>query len=391
MGKRISIIVTVLILFTLAGFSQVHAGGGPFNQLGFPGANSRSCGTWQASGLSGQASPGWFATYRLTDADGHLLAVGLIPRLPADGKVSGGFLRRPTRNPIQFSATAYYRGDVYSIGVVYANNPCIGPAASPTPIPITPSSTPFIPSPTPIPLSATPTFIAPNTTIVTCNFTLTEGYFTQSNAPFVRLRVNLASNLNIELGSAVAPVSNAYYAVSVSYPTQPEGTRLIISIGGWNGSQYVGPATIFGQDCAGTGGTPTFVPSVVPSATSTPSPSVNYHIEYFTADQTSIPAGGCVVLSYWVVGAQQITLYGSNWSGGPEIITDNPNQRTNCPSAAGNYVPGQPVVYTLNVTYLNGQTESRSITIQVGLPATPTLVPTVDSTNTPLPTFAPRS
>src|SRR5207248_2282669 len=110
---------------------------------------------------------------------------------------------------------------------------------------------------------------------------------------------------------------------------------------------------------------------------------VDYHIEYFKADRTTIPAGGCVVLSYWVVGAQQITLQGSNWPNGPEIITDNPSQQTVCPSAAGNYVPGQPVVYTLSVTYLNGKTESRAITIQVLLPApspvpslTPSLVPT---------------
>jgi len=124
------------------------------------------------------------------------------------------------------------------------------------------------------------------------------------------------------------------------------------------------------------------MPFPLPTATIPWAPANDYRIAYFTADQTTIPVGGCVTLSYWAVGARQITLHGSNWRSGPEIIKDNPNQRTVCPSASGAFSPRQPVVYTLAVIYLNGRFDSNRITIRA-LPAAPSPVPS------PVPTIGP--
>lgn len=113
-----------------------------------------------------------------------------------------------------------------------------------------------------------------------------------------------------------------------------------------------------------------------------------YRIVYFTADRTVIEPGGCVTLSYWVVGARLVALYGSNWTTGPEIIRDNPNQRVVCPSAAGGYVPGAPVTYTLGALLLNGQIDHRSVTIITDRPsgtATRTPVPPYVASPTPPP------
>jgi hypothetical protein len=83
----------------------------------------------------------------------------------------------------------------------------------------------------------------------------------------------------------------------------------------------------------------------------------------FTADTTVIPAGGCVVLSWNVPRAVQLTMKGSNWPEGSSMEAENIGTTTACPSAAGRYVPDEPVIYTLTAIYGDGSSETRTITI----------------------------
>lgn len=132
---------------------------------------------------------------------------------------------------------------------------------------------------------------------VTCSRTTLRGR-TELAAPFVRIQVVLASDLTVKLADQVVAVRNradARYRVVVDYWQQVEGTQLIISVGEWDGQQYLRPATMVGRACRGGGGrasatplpsfTPTFPP---PLASATP---VGNHIAYFTADTVIIPAG----------------------------------------------------------------------------------------------------
>ncbi|MFN8371408.1 MAG: hypothetical protein U0694_00815 [Anaerolineae bacterium] len=215
---------------------------------------------------------------------------------------------------------------------------------------------------------------------VTCVRTRIEGV-TEVSARYVRVQVTLASDLTNVLASRVVRVGrNQRFSATLNYPRQREGTLLVVSAGEWDGSQYLRPATISSAACSSSGNTTPTVPpppTLFPTPTWVPTlpPTPQNGIAYFTADRTSIEEGGCVTLSYWVVGAQSVTLFGSNWTGQPEVINDNPNQRIVCPSAAGGYVPGQPVTYTLNAVLLDGSSVSASVTIQVGTLPTPAPTP----------------
>lgn len=108
---------------------------------------------------------------------------------------------------------------------------------------LTPTWTP------PIGLSATPSAIPAPLVKVTCSWTQVTGYI-ELSAPFVRLTVSLASPTIQEIGSASAPVQpDGSYSVTVTYPEQSVGTRLIGGYGEWDGTSWLRPATTFGADC----------------------------------------------------------------------------------------------------------------------------------------------
>jgi hypothetical protein len=77
-----------------------------------------------------------------------------------------------------------------------------------------------------------------------------------------------------------------------------------------------------------------------------------------------------------------VTLLGSNWGTEIPAIVENPGAAIVCPSAARNYVDGEPVTYTLTATTFDGQQQSQSITINVLLPGTE--VPEFPPTPTPV-------
>jgi hypothetical protein len=112
---------------------------------------------------------------------------------------------------------------------------------------------------------------------VSCGSTRVRGV-TEVAAPYVRVTVSLASDLSVQLAERTVSVSNrigARYDTTLNYTQQPEGTRLIISVGEWDGQQYLRPATLMAQNCGRNGRvTPTFIPSptFVPSPTPTALP-----------------------------------------------------------------------------------------------------------------------
>jgi hypothetical protein len=223
---------------------------------------------------------------------------------------------------------------------------------------------------------------------VTCSMTTLAGSV-EVNARYVRVQVSLASNLGVTLATKVVPVHKNGYKAVLPYTRQPEGTRLIIAVGEWDGTNYLQPAYLFGQDCNSGNVQPTATldyPTPVASPTSeyyppTPTAIGGGYIAYFVSDAWTIPAGGCVTLSWWAVDVSQVTLLGSNWGTQEPQIVENPSTTMVCPSAASNYIDGQPVTYTLTATTFDGQQQSQYITIEVLLPGT--TVPESSPTPTP--------
>lgn len=86
---------------------------------------------------------------------------------------------------------------------------------------------------------------------VGCSRTVAVGKI-ETPAKFVRVTVTLASDLSQTLATKVVPVRrNGRYAAFVAYPAQARGTHLIVSVGEWDGTSYLRPATLLGADCAG--------------------------------------------------------------------------------------------------------------------------------------------
>jgi hypothetical protein len=210
-----------------------------------------------------------------------------------------------------------------------------------------------------------------DTLSVTCTRTRIKGR-TEIEADSVRVQIVLASNLMEVVATKIVSVNaNGEYSAALSYSRFTTDTLLVVSVGEWDVQQekYLMPATIQSRYCNPKGGkAPVAAPLVPLPATPafTPIPmDINAHVEYFTADPNQITADGCTTLAYWVVGAQSLTLTNSNSTAAPEVISDNPNTRTICPSQSLGYVPGAPIVYTLDILYLNGLTERRSVTLTV--------------------------
>jgi hypothetical protein len=102
-----------------------------------------------------------------------------------------------------------------------------------------------------VPLQAPPAHAATvDWSTVYCQITFVRGRI-ESTAPYVKVAVTLASDLSRPIASTVVRVwADQYYYAFLRYPLQPKGTRLIISAGEWDGSKYVAPANLIGQDCA---------------------------------------------------------------------------------------------------------------------------------------------
>lgn len=99
---------------------------------------------------------------------------------------------------------------------------------------------------------------------VQCTYTTASGQV-EVSAPEVRIQIVLASNLTTVLATGVFPVdSGGSYAAKLEYPTQVEGTLLVIAIGEWDGQKYVRPATMTSAPCAGGGLIP--MPTATPTA-----------------------------------------------------------------------------------------------------------------------------
>lgn len=129
----------------------------------------------------------------------------------------------------------------------------------PTPLPTPTSATPtptetMLPTPAPTWTPTTESNITPSATPlpenkVTCSWTQVSGYV-ELSAPYVRVTVSTAAFPITQIGEATGQVSqDGSYSVTVSYPIQPAGTRLIVSYGEWDGASWLRPATLFGADC----------------------------------------------------------------------------------------------------------------------------------------------
>ena len=115
----------------------------------------------------------------------------------------------------------------------------------------------------------------------TCQSVTVRGK-TEVNTSFVRVQVVLASNLTNVITQQVVPTrpraGAAYKAVlDIRKAHLTEGTLLVISVGEWDGTRYLRPATLTGIECNRNGGTriptPTPLPTLVASPTWVVSPT----------------------------------------------------------------------------------------------------------------------
>jgi len=109
----------------------------------------------------------------------------------------------------------------------------------------------------------------------TCQYVTVRGK-TEVNTSFVRVQVVLASNLTTVISQQVVPTrpraGAAYKAVlDIRKAHLTEGTLLVISVGEWDGTRYLRPATLTSIECNHNGGTrlptPTPLPTLVASPT----------------------------------------------------------------------------------------------------------------------------
>jgi hypothetical protein len=128
----------------------------------------------------------------------------------------------------------------WQAGDILASCPGVPEVNDATPFP---TSTPDLPTPTQAQQG--------NGVTVTCTRTTVIG-MVDPRASYVRATVNLASNLNIQLAQAVVGIQpDGSFSVTLTYPAQPAGTRLIVAFGEWDGAKFTKPATLLGQDCTG--------------------------------------------------------------------------------------------------------------------------------------------
>ncbi len=119
-----------------------------------------------------------------------------------------------------------------------------GDCTGPTPVA---SYTPLPGTGTPLPIGTLPA--QPPYATIGCSSALVGGTVRVIKAPYIRVTVNLASNLNQMLASQILPLTDPQYNVPLSYAAQPIGTRLVIAVGQWDGTKFVEPAALVAGDC----------------------------------------------------------------------------------------------------------------------------------------------
>jgi hypothetical protein len=97
----------------------------------------------------------------------------------------------------------------------------------------------------------------------------------------------------------------------------------------------------------------------------------------FDVDQSVIPIGGCITLSWIVPDAAHVVLRGSNWPEGVQEGVTSSGISTVCPDTATHYVPDQPVRYTLLASYSDGHTDTHEVVVNYDMSSTisPTATP----------------
>lgn len=104
---------------------------------------------------------------------------------------------------------------------------------------------------------------------------------TTASAPFVRVTVATASNLTNTLATklqGILPVVGRSFDITLEFAEQPASTRLIISVGEWDGRKYANPAVLYGQDCISK---PPVPPAAIPD-TQFQSEALRFSIKYPT-------------------------------------------------------------------------------------------------------------
>jgi hypothetical protein len=212
-----------------------------------------------------------FVRVQVTPADNlnHTLDTQVV-RVRADGTYSAAlrYPRQPDGTLLIISA-GEWDGRQYVRPATLTSQHC--GQFVPTPVPsgtFIPTVPPYTPFPTPFTPEPSPTFAPPpiNYLNVTCTDAQIGGW-TQLAANYMRVTASRADDLSVTLAEqvvAVEPYAGAWYNAQLTYPQQPEGTLIVFSVGEWDGSQYLRPATIVSQNC--TTFVPTFVPTPLPTS-----------------------------------------------------------------------------------------------------------------------------
>jgi hypothetical protein len=123
-----------------------------------------------------------------------------------------------------------------------------------------------------------------------------------------------------------------------------------------------------GGSLPGFANTPT--PEITLTPTTAPTPTSGaVSITSYTVDQEAIAVGGCIILSWEVVNAEQIQLF----RGGDMVLFQSEASDTfqDCPEAPGNFV------YRLEASGESDGLESEQIRVSVAPPPTDTPIPTL--------------
>lgn len=111
---RRKLILLSIMIFVYGTVS--HAGGGSLTTLSFLGANSESCGTWQATGSLSTSS---HIRFIMTDGAGFIVSEGTVDSIHRI--LEGKFDHQPVQNPL----TLLVFSDRLLVGNLQASNPCI--------------------------------------------------------------------------------------------------------------------------------------------------------------------------------------------------------------------------------------------------------------------------
>lgn len=165
--------------------------------------------------------------------------------------------------------------------------------------------------------TAPKTVQAVNSTVITVNCTnvYVVGVTTLA-APYIRVTVSLASDLNVTLAKRVIRVRNivgAKFYVQLNFRPQPVGTRLIVAVGEWNGTAYMQPTTLVGKECGVRPPNATSVPTLTPSASTVTTPQIVLLRGYTLTCPGAVVL--CATVTWETVNAQRVNLSSGHFDG----------------------------------------------------------------------------